>query len=82
MFLDGDMQFDPSSIKTQFTHVYIIVKAEEVTISNGSVVSGYRVAVTTSADVAKFGPYLPNPPVFTDMSMLHNFLMAKCNSNI
>jgi hypothetical protein len=70
------MQFDPSSIKTQFTHVYIIVKHEMVPV-NGKEVDGYRVAISHSVEVPKFGPALPNPPVFTDVNRLHEFLMAK-----
>jgi hypothetical protein len=77
VFLDGDMQFDPSSIKTQFTHVFILVKEEKVTTGDGQVITGFRVAITSSTDVPKFGPPLPNPPVFTDTKRLHQFLMAK-----
>jgi Rap/ran-GAP len=77
VFLDGDMQFDPSSIKTQFTHVFILVKEEKVTNGDGKVINGFRVAIASSTDVPKFGPPLPNPPVFTDTQRLHQFLMAK-----
>jgi hypothetical protein len=74
------MQFDPTTIKTQFTHIYIIVKAEKV-IQDGREVEGYRIAVSHSADVPRFGPPLPNPPVFTDIVRLHDFLMAKRNDD-
>jgi hypothetical protein len=74
------MQFDPSSIKTQFTHVYIIVKHELVT-TNGKEEDGYRIAISHSTDVPKFGPALPNSPVFTNLNRLHDFLMAKCNDH-
>lgn len=79
VFLDGDMQFDPSSIKTQFTHVFILVKEEKTTSADGTTTTGFRVAITASTDVPKFGPPLPNPPVFTDTQRLHQFLMAKRN---
>lgn len=72
IYLDGDMQFDPSTVKTQFTHVYIIIKQEMV----GNL-EGYRVALSNSNDVSKFSPPLPNPPVFTDMKRLGQFLLAK-----
>lgn len=72
------MQFDPTSIKTQFIHVYIIVKAEIVQNENEIPVPGYRIAITSSTDVPKFGPPLPNPPVFTDLAIMQKFLMAKC----
>jgi hypothetical protein len=72
------MQFDTTSVKTQFTHVYIIVKPENEINADGSTLFGYRVAISSSIDVPKFGPPLPNPPVFTDMQRLSNFLLAKC----
>jgi hypothetical protein len=43
----------------------------------GKSTNGYRVAVTSSNDVQSFGPPLPNPPVFTNMSKLELFLLAK-----
>jgi hypothetical protein len=75
--MDGDGQFSPSTIKTQFTHVYILVK-HEVIISEGKSIDGFRVAVTSSVDVPPFGPPLPNPPTFSDVNSLHQYLMAKC----
>ena len=77
IYLDGDMQFDPTSIKTQFTHVFVIIKQENVIKPDGSSISGYRVAITSSVDVPKFGPPLPNPPLFTDTVKLQHFLLAK-----
>lgn len=71
------MQFDPTSIRTQFTHVFILIKSEMVQNENDISVPGYRVTVTSSVDVPKFGPPLPNPPVFTDFSTLQKFLLAK-----
>ncbi|KAJ3271834.1 Rap/ran-GAP protein [Terramyces sp. JEL0728] len=52
------------------------VKHEIVNV-NGQNVDGYRVAMTTSVDVPKFGPPLPNPPVFDSYIRLNQFLMAK-----
>ncbi|KAJ3301079.1 Rap1 GTPase-activating protein 2 [Kappamyces sp. JEL0829] len=77
IYQDGDMQFDPTSIKTQFTHVYIIVKQETINNADGTATVGYRIAISSSVDVPKFGPPLPNPPVFTDLGRMEQFLMAK-----
>ena len=77
IFQDGNMQFDPKSITTQFTHVFILIKSEVVQNENELSVPGYRVAVISSIDVPKFGPLLPNPPVFTDFAKLQKFLLAK-----
>ncbi|KAJ2996016.1 Signal-induced proliferation-associated 1-like protein 2 [Globomyces sp. JEL0801] len=73
---DGEIQFDPKSFKTQFTHVFIVVKKEIVQVKGVNVV-GYRIAVTSNVDVPKFGPPLPNPPVFHSKDSLYNFIMSK-----
>lgn len=79
IYLDGDIEFDPTSIKTHFTHVYIVIKAENVKIK-GQIVPGYRIAISSSIEVPSFGPALPNPPVFTDMKLMQQFLCAKRNN--
>ena len=79
--MDGDMQFDPTSIKTQFTHGFIVVKDEPVEV-DGKSVDGYRVAVAQMNEVPKFGPPLPNPPVFTNINRLHDYLLAKSNQKL
>lgn len=76
VFLDGDVEFDPKCIKTQFTHIFIVVKAETF-VRNGMQVEGFRVAITSNLDVPKFGPPLPNPSRFFDDVQLHDFLIAK-----
>jgi hypothetical protein len=57
----------------------VIAKPEIVNV-DGKELEGYRIAVSQSNDVPKFGPPLPNPPVFTEMNKLHDFLMAKCTT--
>ncbi|KAJ3224404.1 hypothetical protein HK099_008509, partial [Clydaea vesicula] len=73
VFLDGDCQFDPACIKSQFLHIYIIVK-EELSDSN---VLGYRVMVTTNTDVGFFGPTLTQNGTFFNKNELLEFLLTK-----
>jgi hypothetical protein len=76
IYLDGDMEFDPSIMKTQFTHIFIVVKAECYEASNVSVI-GYRIAVCSNNDVPQFGPVLPSKSRFYDAGELHNFILSK-----
>ncbi|KAJ3350575.1 Signal-induced proliferation-associated 1-like protein 1 [Allomyces javanicus] len=64
--------FDPRMIRSQYLTVYIIV---EPCILAG--VAGYRVAVTSQADVPAFGPPLPPDAFFADTVQLQHFLWAK-----
>ncbi|XP_071865628.1 GTPase-activating Rap/Ran-GAP domain-like protein 3 isoform X2 [Bombus fervidus] len=62
--------FNPNCIKSQFTHVFAVVSAEE----NGK---GWRVAIYCDENVPLFGPSLPCPPVFEDPYTLREFLLVK-----
>ncbi len=80
IYLDGedgnnDITFDPASFKTQFTHIYIVVKSLKRVI-NGAVVPGYVVSIASILDVPEFDPPLPSPPFFNEKDLRH-FLMAK-----
>ncbi|KAJ3175454.1 Signal-induced proliferation-associated 1-like protein 2 [Irineochytrium annulatum] len=75
VFLDGpNATFDPLCIRSQFLHVFIIVK-EERSAETGQL--GYRIVIATRNDVPDFGPPLPTPPVFYSRVALREFLMAK-----
>ncbi|KAJ3160838.1 hypothetical protein HDU86_008198 [Geranomyces michiganensis] len=74
VFLDGNCQFDPKSIKSQFLHVFIAVQ-EDTTTRPGQ--AGWRVVLASNVDVPWFGPELPNPPVFWNPAELRDFLLAK-----
>jgi Rap/ran-GAP len=76
IYLDGDIEFDPTTIKTQFTHIFIVVKEETFTVM-GVPVEGYRIALTSNTDVPKFGPQLPRPSRFYDSNEVRDFLLAK-----
>ncbi|KAJ3121751.1 signal-induced proliferation-associated 1-like protein 3, partial [Nowakowskiella sp. JEL0407] len=78
VFMEGENgQFDPSLIRSQFLHIYIIVTLEKMTEINSRMVPLYRVMVTSSAEVCPFGPHLPSPPLFLGEEALREFLLAK-----
>ncbi|CAL7949286.1 unnamed protein product [Xylocopa violacea] len=62
--------FNPNCIRSQFTHVFAVVSAEE----NGK---RWRVAVFCDESVPLFGPSLPCPPVFEDPYAIREFLLVK-----
>ncbi|KAJ3121754.1 signal-induced proliferation-associated 1-like protein 3 [Nowakowskiella sp. JEL0407] len=78
VFMEGENgQFDPSLIRSQFIHIYIIVTLEKMSEVNSRMVPLYRVMVTSSAEVCPFGPHLPSPPLFLGEEALREFLLAK-----
>ncbi|KAJ3086737.1 hypothetical protein HK102_012609 [Quaeritorhiza haematococci] len=73
VYLDGNAQFDPTTIKSQFLHIYIIVQEDRSLPDT----IGYRVSVVSSQDVPPFGPAIPCPPVFYNAAQFREFIMAK-----
>ncbi|XP_037917426.1 GTPase-activating Rap/Ran-GAP domain-like protein 3 [Hermetia illucens] len=74
VFIESDpencnpIDFDPNCIKSQFTHIFAVVSK-----SNCS----YRLAIFCDETVPPFGPTLPNPPEFSNISMFRDFLLVK-----
>ncbi|XP_060525674.1 GTPase-activating Rap/Ran-GAP domain-like protein 3 isoform X2 [Cylas formicarius] len=78
VFIDGDdpdlneishAQFNPTCIKSQFTHVFAVIS----TTTQGY----YRLSVFSDEAVPLFGPSLPCPPIFTDPYLFREFLLVK-----
>ncbi|GAN01295.1 hypothetical protein MAM1_0006c00728 [Mucor ambiguus] len=73
VFVQGNQPFNPSAIKSQFLHVFIVVHQETVM---AQVV--YRVEIVSVQDVPDFGPPLPEKSaIFNDKKELEQFLIAK-----
>ncbi|CAH1785534.1 unnamed protein product [Owenia fusiformis] len=62
--------FRPSSMKTQFTHIFAVVTFDK---DNGV----YKLIVYSEETVPLFGPPLPSPPVFEDFDEFRDFLLVK-----
>ncbi|KAI8971612.1 hypothetical protein BDF20DRAFT_688664 [Mycotypha africana] len=74
IFLEGSgkQKFNPEAIRSQFLHVYIIVRPET---SGGR--KFWRVEVVRKSGIKDFGPPLPSPPVFYDDATLKDYLTVK-----
>ncbi|KAE8749235.1 hypothetical protein FOCC_FOCC004142, partial [Frankliniella occidentalis] len=74
VFLDGGpsqmCHFNPSFIKSQFTHVFALVTHDEEA-------DAWRLAVYSEESVPLFGPSLPCPPVFVNDDDFREFLLVK-----
>ncbi|RZF36202.1 hypothetical protein LSTR_LSTR008528 [Laodelphax striatellus] len=74
IFFDGGpaqmSQFNPTSIKSQFTHVFAVV-------CYCSEDNSYRLVVYSEESVPLFGPSLPCPPVFRVAEEFREFLIVK-----
>ncbi|KAI8063068.1 hypothetical protein BDF21DRAFT_428612 [Thamnidium elegans] len=73
IFLEGEQQFNPKAIRSQFLHVYIVVKPELDQDNKRC----WRVEVLSNKNVGKFGPPLPSPGVFNNDETLKAFLTLK-----
>lgn len=77
MFVEGNQPFNPSAIKSQFLHVFIIVHEE----SYNETKKAWRVEIVSVEDVPKFGPPLPEQAaLFFDKQELEAYILAKRNS--
>jgi hypothetical protein len=74
VYVEEDAQFDPSVIKSHFTHVFLIVQRVRREHSNES---GWRVITVSNRDVPLFGPFLPNNGLFINSEDLRKFVLSK-----
>ncbi|KAI9345431.1 hypothetical protein BD770DRAFT_302978, partial [Pilaira anomala] len=75
VFVEGNQPFNPTAIKSQFLHVFIVVHQE---LSFDKKVKVWRVEIVSVKDVPDFGPKLPeNSAVFYNEKDLEQFLLAK-----
>ncbi|KAF9936253.1 Rap/ran-GAP protein [Mortierella alpina] len=73
VFVDGDQPFVPNAIKSQFLHIFVVIR--QIELSDG--INGYSVAIACDEQVPDFGPPLPEPPVFKTPQELRAFLLCK-----
>jgi len=71
LFKEGNTPFDPTVIKSQFNHVFIVVTPIEY---KGK--ACYRVEVCSKREVPPFGPLLPSPSIF-EKTELREFILTK-----
>lgn len=69
----GALPFSPRRIRSQFQHVFIVVRAVDPCSDN----TQYRVAVSRSKEVPIFGPPVPQGAIFTKGKTFADFILAK-----
>jgi len=79
---EGALPFTPKTIRSQFQHVFIIVKAlNPPLLPDGSYDFAsprhYAVAVSRSKEMPPFGPPIPESGIFVKSPQFKNFLLAK-----
>ncbi|XP_038832352.1 rap1 GTPase-activating protein 2 [Salvelinus namaycush] len=72
VYQEGHTPFLSDVIGSHFLHCFLVVRREEG-CSSGLL----QVSVTAREDVPPFGPSLPDPPIFTESSLLREFLLTK-----
>ncbi|KAM3613892.1 uncharacterized protein V6R79_006707 [Siganus canaliculatus] len=75
VYQEAQTPFLSDIIKSHFLHCFVVVR--RVQRMDGTGDTAYQVSVTARDDVPPFGPVLPDPPMFTDRSVLKNFLLTK-----
>jgi len=73
VFQDENTPFSPTSVRSHFLHVFIVVQAIDANTPNAR----YKVSVTARDGVPHFGPNLPNPAIFRKGREFREFLMTK-----
>lgn len=79
---EGALPFTPKTFRSQFQHIFIIVRALNPPIlSDDSYDFGaprhYAVAVSRSKEMPPFGPPIPEGGIFVKSPQFKNFLLAK-----
>ncbi|XP_041468713.1 signal-induced proliferation-associated 1-like protein 1 isoform X4 [Lytechinus variegatus] len=69
----GALPFTPKNVRSQFQHVFIIVRVHEPNTENVH----YSIAVSRSKEVPSFGPPLPANATFQKSKVFADFLLAK-----
>ncbi|XP_030012931.1 rap1 GTPase-activating protein 2 [Sphaeramia orbicularis] len=75
VYQEGQTPFLSDVIKSHFLHCFVVVRRIQSAEETGG--CAYQVSVTAREDVPPFGPVLPDPPIFTDHSLLRDFLLTK-----
>lgn len=70
---DGSKPFLATTIKSNYLQIIIVVRS--ITLGDGKY--AWRVTVSNAQDVPEYGPPLPYPPIFTDRSVLCDWLIHK-----
>eukprot|EP01101_Sappina_pedata_P007987 TRINITY_DN4332_c0_g1_i1.p1 TRINITY_DN4332_c0_g1~~TRINITY_DN4332_c0_g1_i1.p1 ORF type:complete len:772 (-),score=183.95 TRINITY_DN4332_c0_g1_i1:143-2458(-) len=73
IFKEGDQPFVPTSIRTEFTHIFVVIQVDH--IKDGK--TYYRVAFASKDGTHSIEPALPHPAVFEKGDRFKDFLLTK-----
>ncbi|XP_031641808.1 rap1 GTPase-activating protein 2 isoform X3 [Oncorhynchus kisutch] len=82
VYQEGHTPFLSDVIGSHFLHCFLVVRRVRKRVGDGGEgeeAGGgvFQVSVTAREDVPPFGPSLPDPPIFTESSLLREFLLTK-----
>ncbi|XP_052003486.1 rap1 GTPase-activating protein 1-like [Xyrauchen texanus] len=78
VYQEGHTPFISDVIRSHFLHCFIAVRRiKRDSEGEGGDGGSFEVSVTAREDVPPFGPPLPTPPIFTEGSILREFLLTK-----
>ncbi|KAM9852178.1 rap1 GTPase-activating protein 2 [Aulostomus maculatus] len=77
VYQEGQTPFLSDAIKSHFLHSFLVVRRIQEGDVGDTGEASYQVSVTAREDVPPFGPVLPDPPIFTDRTLLRDFLLTK-----
>jgi len=82
IFKEGTQWVDPSSFRSHFNHIFVVVSKSSVDSSGqplaGDAPTHYAVQIARKVDVHNVEPALPFPSVFPANMRFRNFLFTKC----
>ncbi|CAM4702130.1 unnamed protein product [Leuciscus chuanchicus] len=78
VYQEGHTPFISDVIRSHFLHCFIAVRRiKRENEGEGGDGGSFQVSITAREDVPPFGPPLPTPPIFTEGSVLREFLLTK-----
>jgi hypothetical protein len=77
IFKEGSQQLDPSTWRSQFNHVFVVVSKDERKSQKEDGKTVYRLEVAFKPQCPAALPALPDPPSFEKGRDFHKFLLAK-----
>ncbi|XP_034553148.1 rap1 GTPase-activating protein 2 [Notolabrus celidotus] len=75
VYQEGKTPFLCDVVKSHFLHCFLVVR--RIQRPEETEETAYQVSVTAREDVPPFGPVLPDPPIFTEQSIMREFLLTK-----
>ncbi|KAM4601330.1 rap1 GTPase-activating protein 1 [Polymixia lowei] len=75
VYQEGHTPFLSDVISSHFLHCFLVVR--KIQKGEEEKAGVYQVSITAREDVPPFGPVLPDPPIFTDRSLLREFILTK-----